>query len=695
MRPISLNELFKQKLFRIPDYQRGYSWEEKQYEDFWEDIVNLQDNRFHYAGVLSLKPVDKNSIKKSDNEFWLVEDHSYTIYDIIDGQQRLTTSIIFLQSLVEVIRRFPENTRKNDNDIFITESLNISSIIKNFLFEIKPNNENYRTYIFWYHSDNPSYQYMKHTILWEQNPWTIQETFYTRNLKNAKTYFIGQIEEIYRRQWNKGLENLYKKISKNFLFNEYIIDDDFNVYVAFETMNNRGKSLSHLELLKNRLIYLTTLYWDDILDEAEKKHLRDSINDAWKEVYYQLWRNKDKKPLNDDDFLKAHWAMTFKYSRKSGDVYINYLLNEYFTPKRVFQYTSMEVNLDENEEVYEDEFWDYQIDDVESNDFIERGQLLPQDIEEYVWSLKNSVVHWFDIHYPYKSQNSELTDNVRDIIDKLNRVGIWYFRTLVMSVLKNIHSEDERLTILSKIENYIFLSFRIGRALSNYGDSEFYNAARELDTRLISINNIIERLDEKQKFLFHESGEIKISYFYTYLEKNFSNGWLWYYWWNGLHYFLYEYEIEKMKSSGQPKIIDWQLFIKSKKDRLSIEHIFPQTPNNEYWEQQFSNVPKDRYYLYNGSLWNLLLLSSSINSSLQNDSYLDKKKPKLNEKWESLRKWYADGSHSEIEVTQLYNDWWPEEIRHRWLKLLEFLEKRWGVRINPLEKEKLLFLTEE
>jgi uncharacterized protein with ParB-like and HNH nuclease domain len=100
-------------------------------------------------------------------------------------------------------------------------------------------------------------------------------------------------------------------------YNEYVIKDEFDVFVAFETMNNRGKKLSDLELLKNRLIYLTTLYADKELDPAERASLRTRVNETWKEVYYQLGRNKNK-PLSDDDFLRAHWTMYFKYSRKTG-----------------------------------------------------------------------------------------------------------------------------------------------------------------------------------------------------------------------------------------------------------------------------------------------------------------------------------------------------------------------------------------
>lgn len=49
------------------------------------------------------------------------------------------------------------------------------------------------------------------------------------------------------------------------MFNIHEIEDDYDVFVAFETMNNRGKKLTNLELLKNRLIYLTTLYDTDKL----------------------------------------------------------------------------------------------------------------------------------------------------------------------------------------------------------------------------------------------------------------------------------------------------------------------------------------------------------------------------------------------------------------------------------------------
>ena len=47
-----LSQLFQNKLFRIPDYQRGYAWQQPQLVDFWDDLINLPEDRYHYTGLL-------------------------------------------------------------------------------------------------------------------------------------------------------------------------------------------------------------------------------------------------------------------------------------------------------------------------------------------------------------------------------------------------------------------------------------------------------------------------------------------------------------------------------------------------------------------------------------------------------------------------------------------------------------------
>lgn len=58
----SLSEIFNKRIFRIPDFQRGYSWEEHQLEDFWEDLQNLHPDKIHYVGMLTVEPVNKEAV---------------------------------------------------------------------------------------------------------------------------------------------------------------------------------------------------------------------------------------------------------------------------------------------------------------------------------------------------------------------------------------------------------------------------------------------------------------------------------------------------------------------------------------------------------------------------------------------------------------------------------------------------------
>ena len=126
-------------------------------------------------------------------------------------------------------------------------------------------------------------------------------------MQNAKDEFAEKLKNATQQE----LKTLLEKITQQLVFNEYIIDDADDVYVTFETMNNRGKSLSTLELLKNRLIYLTTIYPDAILSLTEAQDLRKTINDTWKIIYQQLGNNANKV-LGDDEFLKDHWIMYFR-----------------------------------------------------------------------------------------------------------------------------------------------------------------------------------------------------------------------------------------------------------------------------------------------------------------------------------------------------------------------------------------------
>lgn len=692
----SLQNIFKDRIFKIPDYQRGYAWTTKQLKDFWEDVVNLPPDRFHYTGLLSLKKLDRQIWSSWNDEKWLIEDRGYKPFHIVDGQQRLTTFVIFIQAISELLKELPENSEKKEEEIYLG-SFSLKAIKESYLVIEKPPQFIIKTYKFGYETDNPSFKFLKHRIFLEPNSGSIQETFYTLNLENSKKFFKENLAEFYNEYGLTEIESLFKKLTQNLMFNVYEISDDFDVFVAFETMNNRGKKLSNLELLKNRLIYLTTLYEEDELKPDERTSLREGINDAWKEVYYQLGRNK-KYPLNDDDFLVAHWIMYFQYTREKGDDYIRFLLEQKFTPQNIYAKTEVKISsIQEFEEIKEDEETDQEEVDTNGNGeekTILRSKLTPIEIEDYVNSLKSAAVHWYNTHHPVN--NPDLPEIERLWIDRLNRIGIIYFRPLVtVSYLSKKIDTEDRVRLFQAIERFIFVTFRLSRAFSTYRNSEFYRAARQLRNNELSIDTIIERLNERMDYCFYSPEESEETYFdYTYfqkfIEKKFKSGGGFYNW-NGLRYFLYEYEMEKVRQRGSQKI-DWKLFVKGEKDKVSIEHIYPQTPDNKCWKESFKDYKKQERHYFQGTLGNLLPLSQSINSSLQNDCFVDKKKPKYNDKKEKIRQGYSDGSHSEIEVSN-YPDWNADTILERSIKLLEFMEKRWDLKFeDETAMAELLFL---
>ncbi|MCH7963770.1 MAG: DUF262 domain-containing protein [Bacteroidetes bacterium] len=693
---VSFKNIFKDRIFKIPDYQRGYAWTTRQLKDFWEDVVNLPPDRFHYTGLLSLKMVDKKVWYRWNDERWLIEDRGYKPFHIVDGQQRLATFVIFIQAISELLSNLPENKDKKEEEIYLG-SFSLKAIKEEYLVVVRPPRFIIRTYKFGYEIDNPSFQFLKHRIYNEPNSGTIQETFYTLNLENAKNFFIENLANLYKEYGWSEIEVLFKKLTQNLMFNVYEISDDFDVFVAFETMNNRGKKLSNLELLKNRLIYLTTLYDGNDLKIDERVSLREKINDAWKEVYFQLGRNK-KKPLNDDDFLVAHWIMYFQYSREKGDDYIRFLLEQKFTPQNIYTKTEVKISsLQSFEEIREEDDTDQE--EVEVNGINEKTVLIPKltpkEIENYVNSLKAAAVNWYNTHNPLN--NPELSAKESLWIDRLNRIGIIYFRPLVTAsfLSKNIESKD-RVKLFSAIERFIFIGFRMSRSMANYRNSEFYRASRKLRIKEMSIANIVSRLNELVDNVFSYTSDVSnalffdYGYFQKFLEKKFKNGGG-FYQWNGLRYFLYEYEMKKVRLRGSKKI-DWNLFVKGEKDKVSIEHIYPQTPINKCWKDNFKGQKKSNKAIFQGTLGNLLPLSQSINSSLQNDCFKDKKNPKFNERKNKMRQGYSDGSHSEIEVSA-YEDWTPETILERGNILLKFMEKRWDLKFeSDYAKAELLFL---
>ena len=647
----TLDSIFYRRILRIPDYQRGYAWGLKQLQDFWEDLINLPDGKNHYTGMLSIKRLSADEVKGWKDEAWAIND--YVPFHVVDGQQRLTTFIIFLNSIINEVRKFDKNKGKKDSDI-VFDRQGLNEIVKKYIVVVNLEYPSEKIYKFGYEVDNPSFNYLRQEILGDKLNREIENSFYTYKLNTAKVFFDDKLKELKKNVGNlyeEELQKLYRTLTSRLLFVVQEIED-FDVNVAFETMNNRGLSLSNLEKLKNRLIYLTTLYSSEELPVERYESIRRTINDSWKEIYKQLGKNANSI-LPDDDFLQNHWRLFYHYSRSSEHNYVTEILEERFTFKSV----------------------------VAKDD----KHLTPLDIDNYVTDLSNMAKYWYYSYNPYDWK--EIDKEEQDWIARLNRLEMAYFRPVIISAYMNEDCDkQERISLMKSIERFVFILFRCKTGFtSQYKMSEYIKLAKELKNKTININQLIDRINETTNYYSKD-----MTSFIERIDKLFDGNGGGFYSWEGLKYFLYEYETSLVNTYGNPKISADLFFLKNEKDRYSVEHVFPQTNKTVYyWANTYRFFSDEQKNMLCGSLGNLLPLSASVNATMLNYEYAIKKNGK-----DTYRRGYKNGSYSELEVynhNNCSNDWTYNDIKDRGLRLLDFFENHWHVELGT-EEEKIKLL---
>lgn len=697
----SLSEIFNgNSLFRIPDYQRGYAWQGQQLLDFWDDIFNLEDNpdKYHYTGLLTLKELKSYEDKKSavrESEYKYIEDKK--VYHVLDGQQRLTTSLILIGELINYCE---------ERDKKYLKEYDLSDIKKKYIY-VPKRDSNEKTFIFDYSKNKSGSACLRHRIFKfkgddKDTPNASEqiETYYTNNLVKAKNFFKKMLSELNE----KEIEVVFKKLVYRLLFNCYYISDDYDVYVAFETMNNRGKPLSNLELLKNRLIYLTTFVEDFNADD-----LRTEINDAWKEVYIWLAKS-DKFVLSDDDFLKAHWIAYYTAPNKKAKEDINFLLNNFsvkniegysatLIDEKIYSITDTEVN---------DEYSDYD-EDTSSNEQktkIETKKINGHDISEYVNSLKQFAEFYYYTFCPQaESAKEKISSGEKHTIECLQHVGgMRFFRPLVAVALsKESCNNQKKLNLFQAIERFIFVRFILGSFRSDSGIKDYYEFAEKLNKLqdCTECENLIDKIADELNKTTDRDMEKSIKDLVDNVNDNFkSTG---YYNVSKTRYkimlkhILYEYEYYlKIKFSTPDALPAWDKIIVDSKDKISIEHILPQSIKDTAWENDFKNYNDNEIRILTGALGNLLLLPQPINSSLQNDSFADKVNPPEGKK--HLRG-YNKGTNSEHEVEDIAREgnnnnlkWTAKEIKLRSEKLIDFTIEHWKLTVDDKQRQELIHI---
>lgn len=637
---LNLQALLDNKTFRIPDYQRGFSWEEKHFDALWSDLINLQKGKlkFHYTGMITVELIPEWKWKKWEGDAYFFEQKITTPYFVVDGQQRLTSIIILIHELIEAF------FARNIQDLKLGGMVKEACLDRYILRKDKYGNGD--SFVFGYDTDNPSDTHFKTKILGydaykELNP---EETAYTKNLSKAKSFFQDRIAVYLEKNGFDELEAFYKLLLKNVRFDFKILDEDLDIFMVFETMNTRGKKLSLLENLKNRLIYLATLFYhidDENASSKTNNVLRDIIVLGWKNIYRELGKNK-RLMDSDDTLLRNHWIMYAGYDRRRPKFY--------------------------EEDIFEKKFT---VSGIVDNTLKIEERLKKENIEDYVSSLKNTAEWWFIINNPTDKSAKNKVENARitAILTKINRLKFRFFAPLLFAGLQNKSAIlKDKIAFLEAMENYIFLIFALSYRRSNTGSYHFQALASKLyNEEAYSLVNVIGSLDEWTYGGEDYYGYFDFENFRQYLEPLFEQeGKGGYRSWAGMKYFMSEY------ISQQETLEDW--------DAYKIVGLYNSSQKNRAGFSGFDYNKKQKKYL-EGSLGNYLFLK---------DVPADFEKLSFEEIKASLRK--TDPKNDILN----YKDWTPTAILKRGKKMLAFLEQRWktqkATNNEGINGERLLYL---
>ena len=192
--------------FEIPEYQRAYSWEMPQWEQFIDDLKNVKE-KYYFGHFLFEEGTDRLLV--------------------IDGQQRITTCMIFFRAVVNCFEK-----RGVENKI---------KLFKLFLFDTTREKSRLKTVAY----DNNFFNdlIVKNTV--PQAPDTKSQ----HNIKNALEYFEKELDNIISEEILQMAELL-----AHATVTYYKVNDKAMAAQVFAFQNDRGKDLSELEKIKSYLI---------------------------------------------------------------------------------------------------------------------------------------------------------------------------------------------------------------------------------------------------------------------------------------------------------------------------------------------------------------------------------------------------------------------------------------------------------
>ncbi|MBE6180826.1 MAG: DUF262 domain-containing protein [Staphylococcus xylosus] len=319
----SILEFFqKSVVYIVPRYQRSYVWKETNWSELLTDITFTMNTGSraswsHFLGTIVLNDINKE-LKNS-------KDPGVTYYEIIDGQQRITTIYIIFAAIVKHFNSL-EDEKESERAKYVKET---------FLTTLKSTNEKITKL------NNPDATKDIQSLLDYVSYNSKNELSKSNRFYQVFMYFISYIE-------NKSFDDTVLFLNKLLEINivEIISGEEEEIYNIFEVLNARGQKLKQMELLKNHIMKYVQPRTDDFIDHSK---------DKWNGLMNMA------KGLSDIDNLINHFAKCY-IKKRSENINSVYKLIKEEVP--INQLSNLLDDLYDFTEVY------MQVNDVNNPDFI-------------------------------------------------------------------------------------------------------------------------------------------------------------------------------------------------------------------------------------------------------------------------------------------------------------------------------------
>jgi len=229
------NLLGNGRSYRVPAFQRDYSWKEEHWEDLWLDLEELTAKRTsqHYMGSLVL-----------------MQNENPEEYTIIDGQQRIATLSILILCIIARLNDLAADGVEPDENIERAKLLRGS-----FIGAKQPGSLVEASKLTLNRNDDDFYQ---GTLVQLEKPASERSLGDSeKQLWGAYKYFTKRIAENFKEYSGQQLaEWIDALVSVRLLFIQVVVEDDMGAYTVFETLNARGLELTASDLIKNYLMSL-------------------------------------------------------------------------------------------------------------------------------------------------------------------------------------------------------------------------------------------------------------------------------------------------------------------------------------------------------------------------------------------------------------------------------------------------------